>query len=167
MSDTQQDKIMFQYIMNYKAYRRKMISMRLTLTAIIAGGLLGLCAVSIVLGIVLGATAIFVGVLAVIFALGNEQTYTVYDTRIVLKKRGNDKRKIVPMQNIVGVAYKRAFYEKGLLTGTVTVTAKADNGKKRKYKLRHVFDAAPVVEYLRERVSLNKSEKIGDNANED
>ena len=148
MSEEQKEKIEFQFIMSYKAYRRKMIGLRVAVTAVVAGGLLGLCAISVMLGLVLAAAVIFVGVISVLAALGAEQTYTVYNTRIVFKRRGNDSRISVPMDNVLKVSYRRAFYEKDLATGTVTVTAKNEKGKIKKYKMKHVFDAKPAGDYI-------------------
>ena len=148
MSEEKQEKIEFQRIMNYKAYRRKMITLRVGLSVIIAGGLMGVCVKSVTLAIILAVIALCLGAIAVIAALGNEQTYTVYNTRVVLKKRGDDKRKIVPLENITKVSCRRAFYERGLATDTVTITAKAENGKTKKYRMRHIFDAKPVVEFI-------------------
>ncbi len=157
MSDAPTEKIMFQYIMNYKAYRRRMILTRLTATVVVAGGLCGLCAISVPLGLVLAAIALSFGILSVLFALSAERSYTVYDTRIVLKVRGKDVRTTVPLDSIVSVKYKRAFYEKGLCTDTVTFIALDDKGKKKKYRLRHIFDAQPVVEYLNERIKSGET----------
>ncbi len=148
MAEEQKEKIEYQYVMNYKAYRRKAITLRVLGTAVIAGGLAGLCAVSIMLGAVLAAIAVCFGGIAVVVSLGNEQTYTVYNTRIVLKRRHSEKRTTAAMDSVVKVAYKRAWYEKDLGTGTITVTAKTDKGGTRKYKLRHVFNGMPAVEYI-------------------
>ena len=114
MAEEQKEKIEYQYVMNYKAYRRKAITLRVLGTAVSAGGLAGLCAVSIVLGAVLAAIAVCFGGIAVVVSLGNEQTYTVYNTRIVLKRRHSEKRTTAAMDSVVKVAYKRAWYEKDL-----------------------------------------------------
>lgn len=148
MSEEQQEKIEFQRIMNYKAYRRKMIAVRVGLSVLIAGGLMGVCVKSITLAIICAAIVLFLGAISIIVALSNEQTYTVYNTRIVLKKRGNYARKIVPLENITKVSCHRAFYERGLATDTVTITAENENGKTKKFRMRHIFDAKPVVEFI-------------------
>lgn len=149
MSEEKQEKIEFQRIMNYKAYRRKMITVRVGLSVLVAGGLMGVCVKSITLAIILAVIVLCLGAITVLAALGNEQTYTVYNTRIVLKKRGNYTRKIVPLENITKVSCRRAFYERGLATATVTVTAKDEKGRTKKYRMRHIFDAKPVVEFIK------------------
>lgn len=152
----EKEKILFQYIMNYKAYRRRAISLRIAVAVVIAGGLLGLCAVSLVAGITASIAALFAGALAVLVSLGYEESYTVYNTRIVIKKRNKDKRLFIPIGRIKSVSYKRAFYEKGLATGTVRFAATDDKGKLKKYKLKNIFDAQPAVEYLKN-VILNNN----------
>ncbi|MCH5166097.1 MAG: hypothetical protein J1G01_06820 [Clostridiales bacterium] len=156
MSQEQQEKIEYQYIMNYKAYRRKMIATRSAVTAVIVGCMLALCVKSVVAGIILAITATIIGVISVLVSLGNEQTYTVYNTRTVIKKRGDDKRVSLPHESIVKVAYKGAFYEKGLATGTITLTAANENGKLKKYKLKHLFGAQPLVDYYADQISKRK-----------
>lgn len=151
------EKILFQSIMNYKAYRRKMIMTRLAITLAIAGGFAALCAMSILLGVILAFSAICVGVIFIIAGLTAEQTYTVYDTRVALKRRGNDKRTFVNISDITGVKYRSAFYERGLGTGTITISARTDKGVKR-FKLRHVFNAAPIVEFLRNTIAEKTNE---------
>ena len=148
MSEEKQEKIEFQRIMNYKAYRRKMIPTRVGLSVLIAGGLMGVCVKSVTLAIILAVIVLCFGAISVIVALSNEQTYTVYNTRIVLKKRNADKRKVVPLENITKVSCGRAFYERNLATDTVTITAKNEKGKTKQYRMRHIFDAKPVVEYI-------------------
>ncbi len=152
MTQEVREKIEFQCTMNYKAYRRAMISARAILTVAVSGGLLGLCVFSVVLGVILSTSVLFLGVISVLVAYGEERTYTVYDTRIVFKRRGDYKRASVPIENIVRVKYKRAFYEKNLATGTITLYAKNVKGKLKKYKMKHIFDAAPVVEYIDNRI---------------
>lgn len=148
MNNQTNDEILFQRIMISKAYRRGMIMYRLIMTAIAAGALAALCVVSILLGILLAVMAIFVGVIAILVSLGNEHTYTVYNTRLVLKRRGDYDRKSVPLENIVSVKYRSAFYEKNLCIGTLTVKAKNEKGKIKSYKLKHIFDAQPIKEFL-------------------
>lgn len=153
MSEEKREKIEFQFIMNYKAYRLKMVVTRLAMTLVAAGGLSAVGLKSFVLGIILPVMAVFIGVVAIIVSYGNEQTYTVYNTRIVIKKRGNDKRVSVPMDDIVSVRYSSAFYEKRFATGTLTISTENEKGKKKKYKLKHIFNARPAVEYLNAAVS--------------
>lgn len=148
MSEEKQEKIEFQRIMNYKAYRRRMIALRVGLTVLAAGGLMGLCVISVLLAIILAVIVLCFGTISILVALGNEQTYTVYNTRIVIKKRGDGKRKIVPLENVSKISWRRAFYERGLATDTVTITAKTESGKTKKYRMRHIFDAKPVVEFI-------------------
>ena len=153
-----EEKILFQYILNYKAYRRIMLSVRITITAIVAGGLAGLCAFNIFLGIMAAVVAAAVGVIWIIIGLHKERTYTIYNTRCVIKFK--EKCRSIPIENIVAVKYKSAFYERDLLTGTLTITAKNAKGKLRKYRMEHIFNGAEGVKYLEERVKENtQSEK--------
>lgn len=144
----QNEEIKFQRIMDYKAYRRGMKLWRCTITLIAAVALAMLGFVWLFLGVVGALTAVIVGAISILASLNNEQTYNVYNTRVVIKRRGDDKRKSVPFENIVSVKYKSAFYEKRKCVGTVTIFAKNDKGKVKKYKLKHIFDAMPVVEYI-------------------
>lgn len=148
--ENENERIEFQYIMNSKAYRRGMMLFRISATVIAVGGALAICAVSVALGIIAAVMVGVIGVITVLFALGNEKTYTVYNTRIVLKRRGDYSRKSVPMQNIIAVKYNSAFYEKDLCVGTVTFKARNDKGRVKRYKLKHIFDGKPLVKYLNE-----------------
>ena len=148
-----EEKLLFQYIMNYKAYRRIMIATRVIITALLMGGMLALVVLSIPMGIVLAAIVGFLGAIWIITALNKEMTYMVFDNRIVIKNR--DKRISVPLEAVKSVKYRRAFYEKDLATGTVVVTASV-GGKTKSYKLRHIFDAAPLIAFLTE--TVNKKE---------
>ncbi len=143
-----EEKILFQYVMNYKAYRTKMITLRILITLVAMGASGALCLLSLILGIIFAVSFMFIGIISILVALGNEITYTVYNTRIVIKKRGKEKRTVVPVGDIVGIKYAAAFYEKKFSVGTVTVVAKSEKGGKRKYKLKHIFDARPMVEYF-------------------
>ena len=158
MPDTegQKEHIEFQYIMNYKAYRRKMIMTRLLITLVAAGGLACLGIIKMWLGIILGSIPLFVGVLAIITALHREEIYIIFNTRFVTKHA--EKRASVPLENIKAVKYKRAFYEKGLATGTITITAvNPKNNKIKKYRMRHVFGAREGVKFLNDVVNANTS----------
>lgn len=150
--------------MNYKAYRRKMIAVYAAITVALAAAACGLCALSVLVGILIAAIILIFGAIIILLSLGSEQTYTVYNTRVVLKRRGVDKRASVPLENITSVKYKRAFYEKDLATGTVTISAKAENGKIKKYRLRHIFDAAPAVRYLNDTIT-KRGQTQDDNGN--
>ena len=152
-----EEKILFQYILNYKAYRRIMLSTRITITAIVAGGLAGLCAFNVVLGIMAAVVAVAVGVIWIIIGLHKERTYTIYNTRCVIKFK--EKSKSIPIESITAVKYKSAFYERDLLTGTLTITAKNEKGITRKYKMRHIFNGADGVKYLEERLRENEETK--------
>lgn len=143
-----EEKILFQYVMNYKAYRTEMIAKRACITLVAAGAACVLCLVSVLVGIFIAVSIVFVGLISVLVSFGNEKTYTVYNTRIVIKTRGKDDRLSVPTDNVVSVKYKSAFYEKRFCTGTVTVRIADKNGRKKSCKLRHIFDAKPVVNYL-------------------
>ena len=150
MAENAKDKIEFQYIMNYKAYRRGMIAFRVGATVLAVGVLACVCIFNLILGLILAAMAAFIGVIFILTALGNEYTYNVYTDRIVIKKRGNDKRTIVNIADIESVKYSRAFYEKDIGTCTIKITAKS-NGRKKSYKLKHLFDAQPLIVFLNDR----------------
>ncbi|MCH5162096.1 MAG: hypothetical protein J1G38_01240 [Clostridiales bacterium] len=145
-AEEQKEYIKFQYIMNYKAYRRKMIATRVSIAVILSAALFCFAIVKVWLGILCGMIPLFGGAFAVIVGLPHEETYIIFNTRFVIRKKG--KRASVPLENIKAVKYKRAFYEKKLATGTVTITALNEKGRKRKYKLRHVFDAKEGVKFL-------------------
>ena len=142
------EEIMFQRIMDYKAYRRGMIMTRVLITAAAAIALAFTIRLFVILGIILPVMAVIIGAISILVSMGNERNYTVYNSRIVIKRRGNDTRKSVPLDNIVSVKYNSAFYEKRLCVGTVTIKAKNAKGRIKTYKLKHIFDARPVVEYL-------------------
>lgn len=145
------EKLLFQFTMNYKAYRRKAIAIRAFCAVALAAAACGLCAVSVLVGILTAAIVLIFGAIAVLVSLGNEQTYAVYNTRIVLKRRGSDTRKSVPIESVTAIKYKRAFYEKDLATGTLTVYAnvgKDGKTKIKKYRLRHIFNAAAAIDHL-------------------
>ena len=148
MENQTNEEILFQRIMSSKAYRRGMIMYRLIITAVVAGGLAVTGMIAIVLGILLAAVAVIFGIISILVSLGNENTYTVYNTRLVLKRRGDYARQSVPLENIVSVKYRSAFYEKSLLIGTVTIKAKNEKGKIKSYKLKHIFDARPIIDFL-------------------
>lgn len=148
MENQTNEEILFQRIMSSKAYRRGMIIYRVIITAIAAGAVAVTSIVSIFLGILLAVGVIVIGVISILVSLGNEHTYTVYSTRVVLKRRGDYTRQSVPLENIVSVKYRRAFYEKSLLIGTLTVKAKNEKGKIKSYKLKHIFDAQPIIDFL-------------------
>lgn len=150
-----EEKILFQYILNYKAYRRIMLATRVTVTAIVAGGLAGLCALNVFLGITAAVVAAAVGVIWIIIGLHKERTYTIYNTRCVLKFK--DKSRSVPIESITAVKYKTAFYERDLLTGTLTITAKNEKGRTRRYKMQHIFNGADGVKYLEDRIKENNN----------
>ncbi len=151
MRETEQntERVCFQHIMNYKAYRRKMIAVRVSLTVLVAGAAACLCIYSIVLGIIFAAMVLCFGAISVLAALGREETYIVFDTRFVIKHA--EKRVSVPLENLLSVKYKRAFYEKKLATGTITLTATdPKSGKKKTYRMKHVFDAKACVKFLKD-----------------
>lgn len=160
-----EEKLLYQFIMNYKAYRRIMISTRLTVTLILMGAMLSILVVSVALGIIFALIVAFLGALWIIISVQKEQSYMVFDTRFVIKDRA--KRVSVPLENIVSVSYKRAFYEKDLATGTVTIRAKRPDGKLKKYRFYHVFDARECVEFLKNAADKNASgveeENVGNN----
>lgn len=158
MENKTNDEILFQRIMSSKAYRRGMILYRCIATAIVAGGLASFCVISIVLGILLAVMAIAIGIIIILASLSNEYTYTVYDTRLTLKRRGDYGRKTVPLDSVVAVKYKSAFYEKNLCVGTITVKAKIGTGKVKSCKLKHIFDARPILEFLEKTVNGRKTD---------
>ncbi len=157
MENKTDGKILFQYIMNYKAYRRGMLMTRITLTVIAAGGLCGLCAVNIPIGITVALIALFVGAILIIAAYNKERSYTIYDDRVVIKCK--DRRADIGLDGIEAVSIGRAFYEKDLLTSTITVTARTAKGGKRKYRLKHIFDCGDGFEFLKKVAADNKAKQ--------
>lgn len=154
----QKEEIVFQRIMQYKAYRRGMIMIRLAIATALAVALAFTGFISIFFGIVLPVIVYIFAAISILFSINNEQTYNVYTERIVLKRRGDDSRKSVPLDSIESVGYKSAFYEKRGCVGTVTIKAKDDNGKIKTYKMKHIFDAKPIVQYINERINGRKTD---------
>lgn len=148
-----EEKILYQFIMNYKAYRRGAVIVRSLVALSVAGGALGLCAVSVPLGIVIAVAVVALGGISVILAFGVERTYTVYNTRIVIKTK--NKRRSIPTTAIRSVKFTRAFYERDLATGTLTVVAKDDKGRAGRFKLKHIFDAREAVDHLKRTAEEN------------
>lgn len=142
-----EEKIEFQYIMNYKAYRRGMLLMRLSVTLAAIVGTVFLYRFAWALGLIVPLAIAAIGAVWILSALHNEETYTVYNTRCVIKSGA--KRRSVALEKMRDVRYKRAFYEKDLATGTVIIVAQNDKGKLKKYRMRHIVDAMPCVEYLK------------------
>lgn len=142
------EEIVLQRIMDYKAYRRGMIMTRMLITLAATAALAFIIRFNIVLGLLLPVAAVIIGAISILVSMGNERTYTIYNTRVVIKRRGDDTRKSVPLESIEAVTYKSAFYEKRMCIGTVTIKAKNAKGKLKNYKLKHIFDAQPVVDYL-------------------
>lgn len=154
----QKEEIKFQRIMNYKAYRMGMLLFRLGIATALAVGLAFTCFISLFFGIVLPVVVYIFATISILFSINNEQTYNVYTARVVLKRRGDYGRKSVPFDRIVSVDYKSAFYEKRGCTGTVTIKAKDDKGKIKKYKMKHILDYKPVVQYINESVNGRKTD---------
>lgn len=141
-----EEKIEFQYIMNYRAYRRGMLLLRLPVIIAAVVGTVFLYNVAWALGLIVPISLAALGAVWIMSAIHTEGTYTVYNTRAVIKTGG--KRSDVALDKIKNVRYKRAFYEKDLATGTVTIRAEDEKGKVKTYKMRHIVDAKPCVEYL-------------------
>lgn len=158
------EKIKLQYIMNYKAYRRKMVAIRSACTVAVAGAMFGFVPVSIWLAVIFAIMVLCIGSITVLVSFGNEWTYTVYETRIVLKKRNSETRASVDIDNILKFDYHRAIYEKDLATGTVKIKAKTSDGKIKTYKLLHIFDAQPLLDYLKSR--LDNKDDLNGNENQ-
>ncbi|MCH5155717.1 MAG: hypothetical protein J1F69_03840 [Clostridiales bacterium] len=152
------EEIKFQRIMHYKAYRRGMMLKRLgiALLLMVASAFTGY--ISILFGIALPVFVLIIVSISILASMGNEQTYNVYNTRVVFRKRGDDGRRSVPLDSIMSVKYKSAWYEKRMCVGTVTVTAKNDKGQIKKYKMKHILDAKPVVEYLNSIIDGRKTD---------
>lgn len=152
-----QDKILFQFSMNTHTHKRAVLSARIPITVILTGAACGLCALSVMLGIAVAAAVVAIGTIMIVVALSDTRSYTVYNSRIVLKRRGGQHKVSVPTEKITGVVSTRSFYEKDLDVDTVIITAKTSRGVKR-YKLKHVFNSAPAVEYLKSVVEQNTAE---------
>lgn len=154
----QKEEIKFQRIMQYKPYRKGMVLLRLSVATLVAVALAFTGFISIFLGIILPVVVYILATITILYSIGNEQTYNVYTERVVLRRRGDDGRKSVSFDRIVSVESKSAFYEKRNYTATVTIKAKDDKGKIKKYKMKHIFDYKPVVEYISENVSGRKTD---------
>lgn len=141
------EKIELQLVMSYRAYRRGMIISRVASFAVLVAASLAAISVSTLLAVLAAISLIAVCAITIIVCYAEERTYTVYDTKVVIKRRGDDRRTVVPFSDVVGVTKKTAFYERSLGTSTVIVTAER-NGRKRKYKLLHILDGEAVLEYL-------------------
>ena len=150
-----EEKLLFQYIMSYKAYRRIMIITRVIFAVLIAGGVAVVGMWNLVLGIMLPIIVLFFGAIAIVMSLQHEETYMVFGDRVVIKNR--EKRKVISTENIKSVSYRRAFYEKDLATGTVKIRA-IDDGRVKTYKLKHIFDAKPLVDFIEEIAKKNSGE---------
>lgn len=158
-----EEKIEFQYIMDSRVYRRKMIATRVVITCLIAGAATAFLLMDLVLGILIPIAVLFVGAVWVIVGLQGEMTYTIYNTRFVVKNK--EKRVSVPLENIIAVKYRSAFYERDVLAGTITITAKdPDNGRKKKYKMKHVFNGGEGADYLAAAINTTtkKEENVTD-----
>ncbi|MDE6201781.1 MAG: hypothetical protein K2M47_07930 [Clostridiales bacterium] len=154
----QKEEIVFQRIMDYKAYRRGMLIFRLSIATVLAVGLAFTFFISVFFGIALPVTVFIVTAITILASMGNEQTYTVYNTRVVLKRRGADSRKSVPLDSITSVEHKSAFYEKRGCTATVTIKAKDDKGKIKKYKMKHILDYKPILNYINDNINGRKTD---------
>lgn len=153
-----EEKIEYQYIMESRVYRRKMIFTRVAVSVVVAGGLVSLVAVNLMVGILLPVAVLFIGAVWVIAGLQSEMTYTVFNTRFVIKNK--EKRISVPLENVISVKYRSAFYEKKYCTGTITIIAKSpDSGRKKTYKMKHVFDGRAGADYIAEAADKNGEEK--------
>ena len=148
------EKLVYQYATNYRAYRRVMITTRALATVIAAGCALGFIALSWVLAIIVSTMLLFAGAITIIASLHNERTLILFNTRLVIINK--DKRVYVSYDDVVNVSYKVPFYERDLMTGTVTVTAKTVRGITKKYKVRHLFNAADGVKFVREQVETKR-----------
>ncbi|MCH5160668.1 MAG: PH domain-containing protein [Clostridiales bacterium] len=151
-----EDKLLFQHIMNYKAYRRIMIATRVVIAVVIAIGMAFVGLWNLVLGIMLPIIVFFIAAVLIVVSLQHDETYMVFEDRVVIKS--GDKRKVIPTDNIKTVSYRRAFYEKDLATGTVKIRAVSEKKTVGTYRLKHVFDARAVVEYLTDVAKKNKGE---------
>ena len=159
-----EEKIEYQYIMDSRVYRRKTVVIRVLVSVVVAGGLAVTTLVHLILGILLPVAVLFIGAIWIIAGLQKEMTYTVYNTRFVLKNK--EKRISVPLENVVSVKYRSAFYEKKYCTGTITITAKSpETGRIRKYKMKHVFDGKAGAQYIADAIR-NTADKEKTDADE-
>ena len=154
----EKEEIKFQRIMQYKAYRRGMIMIRLGIATALAVALAFTWFISMFFGIVLPVIVYIFAVISVLFSINNEQSYNVYTARIVLKRRGDYGRKSVPLDSIESVSCKSAFYEKRGCTATVTIKAKDDKGKIKKYNMKHILDYKPIVAYINENINRRNTD---------
>ncbi|MDE6029150.1 MAG: hypothetical protein K2F90_02370 [Clostridiales bacterium] len=153
----EKEEIKFQRIMQYKAYRRGMIMLRLGVATVLAAALAFTAFISIFFGIVLPVIVYIFAVISILFSVNNEQSYNVYTARVVLKRRGDYGRKSVPLDSVESVTYRSAFYEKRGCTATITIKAKNEKGKTKKYKMKHILDYKPIVAYINESIDRRKT----------
>ncbi len=158
-----EEKLLYQYVMNYKAYRRGMLIFRLTVSIVAAGACVAFYLILWALGIIVPLAVAAVCAVWIISAYNKEESYAIYDTRLVIRKHGG--RISVPLDAITAVDYRRAFYEKDLGTGTVIVSSRV-GGKKKKSKLRHVFDAQAGLDFLNKTAENNVKNLSGAAASE-
>ena len=151
-----EEKIEFQYITDSRIYRRKMIVTRVVIGLIVAGGLAVTGITNLILGIVLPVIALFLTAIWVISGLQHEMNYTIYNTRFVIKNK--EKRISIPLENVISVEYRSAFYEKKYCSGTMTVKARAaDTLKVRTYKFKHIFDGKAGADYIAAAIERNNN----------
>lgn len=142
----QDEKLCYQYIMNFRAYRVPLIISRITASVILSIGGACVTIVSVPLGIVLALLFLFLGALAILTKFHHDETYLIFNNRVVVKH--SNKRYIAYIDKIKSVQKKQAFYEKRFGTYTITVTALNENNRVKKLKLRHVFDANAGYDFL-------------------
>lgn len=155
-----QEKIEFQYIMNYRAYRRSLLTVGITVTLLVTAALAMLCFWSVAMGAVIAATALIVGALVILSSYGSEQTYTVYNDRIVFKSRGHEKRKKAELKDLTAFKSVTSPLERPLKTCTLVLYFKTSRGKKT-YRMYHVFNVTPLTDFLSQ-VIQNKGKPADD-----
>lgn len=159
-----EEKIEFQYITDTRVYRAKTIFIRVLISVIVAGGLSAFYLLSLILGILLPVAALFIGAIWVISGLQYEMTYTIFNTRFVIKNK--DKRINVPLENVVSVKYSSGPFDKKYLTGTITIKARAEDTLRLKtYKMKHVFDGKAGKEYIAAAIASRKEKADADEKN--
>lgn len=151
------EKLVYQYATNYRAYRRVMITTRITATVVLIGAAMGFIALSWVLALIAGIMIACAGAISVIVSLHNERTLIVFNTRLVIINK--DKRKYVSFADVTKVEYKIPFFERDLMTGTVTVTAKTPKSGTKKYRVRHLFDATAGVKFIKDQIEKSREQE--------
>lgn len=156
MNNNAQEKLLYQFSANVRAYRRRVLWRYIPAIVLSVGATLALCAFTILTGVLLAVMALAVWAVVLLVKLGDRRTYTVYDSRIVFKRRNGVIKKSVEIDAVTDIKLSHAFYERSLGTETATFTVAEGKGGKKKYKMISVVGITPAIEYIRSKMKGNK-----------